>query len=134
MVTMEIDSIRASLIYDQRVVILKEKDSQRFLPIWIGSPEADAIAGILEKVFVPRPLTHDLLHAAIEGLGGRVDHVVISSLRKDTFFAKVVIARDWEIVELNCRPSDAIAMGLRSRVPICVEGAVLDKAGIRGLS
>ena len=85
MLPMEIDSIRVSLMNYQRVVILKEKDTERYLPIWIGSPEADAIAVKLQDVSVPRPLTHDLLSAVIDQLGARVDHVVVSDLLNDTF-------------------------------------------------
>lgn len=130
MLAMEIDSIRVSLMNYQRVVILKEKDAERYLPIWIGSPEADAIAVKLQDVTVPRPLTHDLLGNVITSLGGQVDHVVVSDLMNDTFFAKLVIARNKENVEVDCRPSDAIAVAVRSRVPIYVEDGVLDKAGI----
>lgn len=130
MLTMEIDSIRVSLMNYQRVVILKEKDAERYLPIWIGSPEADAIAVKLQDVSVPRPLTHDLLGAVITSLGGQVAHVVVSDLMNDTFFAKLVIARDEGNVEVDCRPSDAIAVAVRSHVPIYVEDGVLDKAGI----
>ena len=131
MLAMEIDSIRVSLMNYQRVVILKEKDAERYLPIWIGSPEADAIAVKLQDVSVPRPLTHDLLGSVITNLGGRVDHVIVSDLLNDTFFAKLVIARDENKVEVDCRPSDAIAIAVRSHVPIYVEDGVLDKAGIK---
>ena len=130
MLAMEIDSIRVSLMNYQRVVILKEKDSERFLPIWIGSPEADAIAVKLQDVSVPRPLTHDLLGSVIGSLGGRVDHVVVSDLMNDTFYAKIALVRDGGTVEVDCRPSDAIAIAVRAEVPIFVEDGVLEKAGI----
>ena len=130
MLTMEIDSIRVSLMNYQRVVILKEKGSERFLPIWIGSPEADAIAVKLQDVSVPRPLTHDLLGSVIGSLGGKVDHVVVSDLMNDTFYAKIALVKDGTIVEVDCRPSDAIAIAVRTEVPILVEDGVLDKAGI----
>ncbi len=130
MLAMEIDSIRVSLMNYQRVVILKEKNTDRYLPIWIGSPEADAIAVKLQDVTVPRPLTHDLLGAVIGNLGARVDHVVVSDLQEDTFYAKIAIVRDGQTTEVDCRPSDAIAIAVRSSVPIFVEDGVLEKAGI----
>ena len=130
MLPMEIDSIRVSLMNYQRVVILKEKDSERYLPIWIGLPEADAIAVKLQDVTVPRPLTHDLLGSVIGNLGARVDHVVVSDLMNDTFYAKIAMVKDGETTEIDCRPSDAIAIAVRSEVPIFVEDGVLEKAGI----
>ena len=130
MLPMEIDSIRVSLMNYQRVVILREKGTERYLPIWIGSPEADAIAVKLQDVTVPRPLTHDLLSAVIGDLGARVDHVVVSDLLNDTFYAKIAMVRDGKMTEVDCRPSDAIAIAVRSEVPIFVEDIVLEKAGI----
>mgnify|MGYP001162154146 FL=1 len=130
MLPMEIDSIRVSLMNYQRVVILKEKNTDRYLPIWIGSPEADAIAVKLQDVAVPRPLTHDLLGSIIGNLGARVDHVVVSDLQDDTFYAKIAMVRDGQTMEVDCRPSDAIAIAVRSGVPIFVEDGVLEKAGI----
>ncbi|MBM3939435.1 MAG: bifunctional nuclease family protein [SAR202 cluster bacterium] len=132
MLEMVIDSIRVSLMNYQRVVILKQREAERYLPIWIGSPEADAIAVKLQDVSVPRPLTHDLLGSVIKTLGARVERVVVSDLSNDTFFAKLVLARDGEngAIEVDCRPSDAIAVAVRASVPIYVEDMVLDKAGI----
>ena len=130
MLPMEIDSIRVSLMNYQRVVILKEKNTDRYLPIWIGSPEADAIAVKLQDVTVPRPLTHDLLGSVIGNLGARVDHVIVSDLQEDTFYAKIAMVRDGQTTEVDCRPSDAIAVAVRSGVPIFVEDGVLEKAGI----
>lgn len=114
MLEMVIDSIRVSLMNYQRVVILKERDSDRYLPIWIGSPEADAIAVKLQDVVVPRPLTHDLLGSVIAELGAVVDHVVVSDLSNDTFYAKLVMnVTDGPQREVDCRPSDAIAIAVR---------------------
>ncbi|MDA0798265.1 MAG: bifunctional nuclease family protein [Chloroflexi bacterium] len=114
MAEMVIDSIRVSLMNYQRVVILKERDSDRYLPIWIGSSEADAIAVKLQDVTVPRPLTHDLLGAVIAELGAMVDHVVVSDLSNDTFYAKLVMkVTDGPQREVDCRPSDAIALAVR---------------------
>ena len=114
MLEMFIDSIRVSLMNYQRVVILKERDSDRYLPIWIGSPEADAIAVKLQDVSVPRPLTHDLLGQVITTLGASVAHVIVSDLSNDTFFAKLVLKlTDGTQTEVDCRPSDAIAVAVR---------------------
>ena len=132
MLEMVIDSIRVSLMNYQRVVILKQRDADRYLPIWIGSPEADAIAVKLQDVSVPRPLTHDLLGSIIATLGASVERVVVSDLSNDTFFAKLILSKGTGNgrVEVDCRPSDAIAVAVRTKVPIYVEEAVLDKAGI----
>jgi bifunctional DNase/RNase len=113
MLEMVIDSIRVSLMNYQRVVILKERHSDRYLPIWIGWPEADAIAVKLQDVSVPRPLTHDLLGSVIAELGANVDHVVVSDLSNDTFFAKLVLNIGDGQREVDCRPSDAIAIAVR---------------------
>ena len=127
---MVIDSIRVSLMNYQRVVILKERDADRYLPIWIGPAEADAIAVKLQDVSVPRPLTHDLLSSVITTLGGGVNHIVVSDLENDTFFAKVIIQVNGQTSEVDCRPSDAIALAVRAEAPIFVEESVLEKAGI----
>ncbi len=102
---MTIDSIRVSLMNYQRVVILKEKDADRYLPIWIGAAEADAIAVKLQDVAVPRPLTHDLLQAMIEVLGATVNSVVVSDLKNDTFYARIVLNVESEVVEVDSRPA-----------------------------
>ena len=130
MIEMTIDSIRVSLMNYQRVVILKEKLSRRYLPIWIGPAEADAIAVKLQGVNVPRPLTHDLLNSVIDSLGATIDSIVVSDLKSDTFYAKVVLNVDGEQMEIDSRPSDALALAVRVEAPIYVEEAVLDKAGI----
>jgi bifunctional DNase/RNase len=130
MLEMTIDSIRVSPMNYQRVVILKEKDSDRYLPIWIGPAEADAIAVKLQDLTVPRPLTHDLLRTVIDALGGAVKHILVSDLQNDTFFAKITIQTNGDSKEIDCRPSDAVALAVRVQVPIFVEEAVLDKAGV----
>lgn len=114
MLEMVIDSIRVSLMNYQRVVVLKQRGSDRFLPIWIGSPEADAIAVKLQDVTPPRPLTHDLLGSVISTLGATVDHVVVTDLSNDTFYAKLVLSlTGGGQTEVDCRPSDAIAVAVR---------------------
>ncbi len=130
MIEMTIDSIRVSLMNYQRVVILREKKAGRYLPIWIGAAEADAIAVKLQGVNVPRPLTHDLLVLVIDSLGATVDSIIVNDLKSDTFYAKVILNVDGEQVEIDSRPSDALALAVRAGVPIFVDEAVLDKAGI----
>ena len=127
---MDIDSIRVSLMNYQRVVILKEKESQRYLPIWIGPAEAESIAIKLQDVSVPRPLTHDLINTIIGQLGAKVSAIVVSDLSNDTFFAKIVLDRGDEQVEIDSRPSDAIAIAVRTKVPIYAEEGVLERAGV----
>jgi bifunctional DNase/RNase len=131
MIEMLIDSIRVSLMNYQRVVILKEKDSDRYLPIWIGPAEADAIAVKLQDVTVSRPLTHDLLRSVIDTLGATVNSIIVSELKNDTFYAKIVLnLNGGQVVEVDSRPSDALALAVRANVPIFAEEVVLDKAGI----
>jgi uncharacterized protein len=130
MIEMSIDSIRVSLMNYQRVVILKEKASDRYLPIWIGPAEADAIAVKLQGVAVPRPLTHDLLSSVIETLGAAVNSIIVNDLKNDTFFAKVILDVDGKQMEVDSRPSDALALAVRTGVPIYADEAVLEKAGI----
>ncbi len=130
MIEMTIDSIRVSLMNYQRVVILKEKMTDRYLPIWIGPAEADAIAVKLQGVSVPRPLTHDLLCSAIDALGAKVNSVIVSELKNDTFYAKITLDVDGGQMEVDSRPSDALALAVRVEAPIYVEESVLDKAGI----
>jgi hypothetical protein len=127
---MTIDSIRVSLMNYQRVVILKEKGSDRYLPIWIGPAEADAIAVKLQGVAVQRPLTHDLLNSVIDALGATVNSIIVSDLKNDTFFARLILDVDGKQVEVDSRPSDALALAVRTSVPIFAEEAVLEKAGI----
>ncbi len=130
MIEMTVDSIRVSLMNYQRVVILKEKTSDRYLPIWIGPAEADAIAVKLQGVSVPRPMTHDLLNTIVDVLGASINSIIVSDLKNDTFYAKVVLNVDGGQMEVDSRPSDAIALAVRVDAPIYAEEGVLDKAGI----
>ena len=130
MIEMTIDSIRVSLMNYQRVVILKEKAADRYLPIWIGPAEADAIAVKLQGVTVPRPLTHDLLRSVIDALGATINSIIVSDLKNDTFYAKIILNVDGGQMEVDSRPSDALALAVRAEVPIYAEETVLDKAGI----
>jgi bifunctional DNase/RNase len=130
MIEMMIDSIRVSLMNYQRVVILKEKVAKRYLPIWIGPAEADAIAVKLQGVNVPRPLTHDLLCQVIDSLGASIKSIIVSDLKSDTFYAKVILNVDGGQIEIDSRPSDALALAVRAEVPIYADEGVMDKAGI----
>jgi bifunctional DNase/RNase len=131
MMELVIDSIRVSLLNHQRVVILKQKDAGRYLPIWIGPPEADAIAVRLQEVSVPRPLTHDLLHNSIKDLGGVIDHIVVSSMENDTYYATIVVRQGDKTVEIDARPSDALALAVRASVQIFAAPEVMEKCGVR---
>lgn len=110
------------------IVILRDTESQLFLPIWIGVFEANAIALRIEGVEPPRPMTHDLLRLVLETLGATVEKIVISDLRESTFFALIHLQQKGEAVTVDARPSDAIALALRTEAPIYVLRSVLDKA------
>ncbi len=129
MIEVTVESIRVSLISQQRLVVLRETDSPRFLPIFIGPCEAEAITLGLQGTEVARPMTHDLLRGVLERLGGTVKQIVISELRNDTFYARIVVDVGGEEIEVDARPSDAIALGVRVDVPIYVAEAVMDRAG-----
>jgi len=131
MIEVTIDSIRVSLLSQNRIVVLKEENSERFLPIWIGPAEADAIAVRLQDVSVARPLTHDLVRSIIDSLGASVESVVVNDLSNDTFFAKIMLQVDGRSMEIDSRPSDAIALAVRVQVPIYADESVLEKAGVR---
>src|SRR4051794_17029685 len=125
-----VESIRVNMTNYKRVVMLKEKTALRYLPIWIGHFEADAIAIPMQNVPVARPLTHDLLGSVIQSLGARLTQVVINQLADETFYAKLVLDADGRHVEVDSRPSDAIALAIRTKVPIYVDESVLDQAGM----
>ena len=130
MIEVFVESIRVNMANYKRVVMLKEKTSSRYLPIWIGHFEADAIAIPMQKVPVSRPLTHDLLRSAIEALGARLERVVINDLAEETFFAKLILDQGGNTLEVDARPSDAIALAIRAEVPIFVEDKVIESAGM----
>ena len=130
MIELVIDSIRVGLRHYRRVVVLKEKDADRYLPIWIGADVADAIAFRLQDVSVPRPQTHDLVTNLISELGGTVVSVVISDLKDDTFFARIHVEHNGRTIEIDSRPSDAIAVAVRAEVPMFVSEEVLERAGV----
>jgi bifunctional DNase/RNase len=130
MIEVTFDSIRVSLLSQNRIVVLKEEHSERFLPIWIGPFEADAITLQLQGMEAPRPLTHDLLKSVIETLGGEVLHIVISSLERNTYFARIVLDVNGDTMEIDSRPSDAIALAVRVSAPIYVAEEVMEQAGM----
>ncbi len=131
MIAVTIDSVRVSLMSQHRIVVLREEDGERYLPIWIGPFEADAITIRLQEMEVSRPLTHDLLKNVIELLGGEVIRVVINDLQNDTFYARIVLQNEsGETIEVDSRPSDAIALAVRADAPIYVEDDVMDRAGM----
>jgi len=131
MLEMTIDSIRVSLMNYQRVVILRVKESNRYLPIWIGPNEADSIALKLQEVSVSRPLTHDLLRSVITSIGASVSRIVVSDLSNDTFYAKIILQYNGTTMEVDSRPSDAIALAVRTNAPIFADDSVVDKAGVQ---
>ncbi len=130
MIEVHIDSIRVSLVSPHRVVLLKENEGDRYLPIWIGPYEAEAIQYALHEVEVARPLTHDLLRNIIQRLGARVLRVEVVDLRDNVFYGNIVMEKDGRILEIDSRPSDALALAVRVHVPIYVAEHVLDAAGI----
>lgn len=130
MIRVVVDSIRVSLLTQSRVVVLRETEGNRYLPIWIGQFEADAIAMAIQGQEPQRPMTHDLLKAAIGELDGVVRHIYINDIRDNTFFARIVIDQAGRTVELDARPSDAIALAERVQAPIFVADHVLDQAGV----
>jgi bifunctional DNase/RNase len=130
MIEVTIDSIRISLMSQHRVVILKEVDSERYLPIWIGPCEADAITIELQGIQIARPMTHDLLKSLIAKMGAKVSHILVNDLRNETFYAQIVLDVNGHGLELDSRPSDAIALAVRVRVPIFVDEDVMDRAAI----
>lgn len=127
---MVIDSIRVSTVNYQRVVILKERAGERYLPIWIGPAEADAIAVKLQNVAVPRPLSHDLLKSVINTLDASIDSVVINEIRDDTFYGRIILNARKGQIEIDSRPSDAMALAVRAEASIFAEDTVLDKASV----
>jgi bifunctional DNase/RNase len=130
MIEVEIDSIRVSLMSQQRIVILRERDAERYLPIWIGIYEAESITIALQEVEVARPLTHDLLRNVFQQLDARIVRVEVISLRDDTFFGNIVAEVNGRTLNIDSRPSDALAIAVRAHVPIMVAPDVMDSAGI----
>jgi uncharacterized protein len=130
MVEVSVESVRINLATSQRVVILKDAQADRYLFIWIANPEAYSIAMELQGTASPRPLTHDLLKTVITELGGKLSNIIISDLIEDIFYARLVLDADGRHVEIDSRPSDAIALAVRMKVPIYVAESVMEQAGV----
>jgi bifunctional DNase/RNase len=130
MIEVVIDSIRVSLMSQQRIVILRERDAERYLPIWIGVYEAEAITIALQEVEVARPLTHDLLKNIFQQLNAHVIRVEVVALRDDTFYGNIVAEANGRTLQIDSRPSDALAVAVRTHVPVYVARSVMDTAGI----
>jgi len=127
---MVVESVRVHMLSSQHVVILKESERDRYLPIWIGPWEANAIAMKLQGVSPERPLTHDLFAQTLTALGATVQRVVVSDLADETYRARLLLEVDGRIVEMDARPSDAVALAVRTAAPIYATDAVLDRAGV----
>jgi bifunctional DNase/RNase len=130
MIETTVDSIRVSLVTQNRVVILKEIDGTRHLPIWIGAYEADAIATELQGVTPSRPLPYDLMRDMLNQIGARVDRILISDLNEQVFFARIVLDHNGQMIEIDSRPSDAIAVAVRTGTRILVEESIMDQVGV----
>ncbi|HEV2403927.1 MAG TPA: bifunctional nuclease family protein [Ktedonobacterales bacterium] len=130
MVEMSVESVRINLANNQRVVILKDGQGDRYLFIWIATAEAYSIAMELQGTTSQRPLTHDLLKSVIAELGAKVTSVIINELADDIFYARLVLDANGRHVEVDSRSSDAIALAVRAKVPIFVTESVLDRAGV----
>ena len=130
MLELEIESIRVRQETQQRAVVLRVKDSDLYLPIFIGPFEVEAIRFKLMDVEVQRPMTHDLLGSVIGDLGATVESIVVSDLQNDTFYAKIVMNYNGNVVEVDSRPSDAIALAVRANAPIFASDDVIEKAAV----
>jgi len=130
LVEMVVESVRVHMLSSRHVVILKETDRERYLPIWIGPWEASAIAMKLQGLMPDRPLTHDLFTAALEALDARVERVVIAALAEETFHARLFLEQAGRVVEVDARPSDALALAVRAGGRIFALESVLDQAAL----
>ena len=129
-VAMEVVGVRVELPTNTPILLLRERDGTRYLPIWIGTPEATAIALALEGIETARPLTHDLMKTLLDALGADIERVDVTSLDEGTFFADLVIESEGEELTISARPSDAIALATRSGAPVFASRELLDEAGI----
>jgi bifunctional DNase/RNase len=127
-IEMTIKGLMIDPITNMPIVILRDKEGQRVLPIWVGAFEANAIALQIENVTTPRPMTHDLLKNVIHDLKADIQKIVVSDLKENTFYALIYVKVGDEITAIDARPSDAIALALRAKAPILVEETVIDNA------
>ena len=128
MIRMTVRGIALDPITNMPIIILKDQEEKRALPIWVGIFEANAIALELEKIATPRPMTHDLIKNILEGLGASVQQIVVNDLKDNTFFAVIEVTYNGNVVNIDSRPSDAIALALRLNAPIFVTEKVVSKA------
>ena len=127
-IEMTIKGLMVDPITNMPIIILRDREGQRVLPIWVGIFEANAIALQMENIATPRPMTHDLLRNVIQDLKAAVQKVVVSDLRENTFYALIYVETGRETIAIDARPSDAIALALRTKAPIFVEDTVIDNA------
>ena len=127
-IEMSIKGLMVDPVTNTPIVILRDKDGQKVLPIWVGIFEANAIALQIENIATPRPMTHDLLRNVIHDLKAQVEKIVVCDLQENTFYALIYLSLHGETVAIDARPSDAIALALRTRAPIFVEDEVIDNA------
>ena len=127
-IEMTIKGLMIDPITNMPIIILRDSEGQHVLPIWVGVFEANAIALQIENVTTPRPMTHDLLKNVIQDLKASIEKIVVSDLKENTFYALIYLHVSGEIVAVDARPSDAIALALRARAPIFVEERVIDNA------
>ena len=127
-IEMSIKGLMVDPITNMPIVILRDQDGQKVLPIWVGIFEANAIALQIENISTPRPMTHDLLRNVIQDLKASVQKIVVCDLQENTFYALIYLGLHGETVAIDARPSDAIALALRTRAPIFVEDTVIDNA------
>ncbi|MGZ8566867.1 MAG: bifunctional nuclease family protein [Actinomycetota bacterium] len=130
MIEMELTGVRVELPTNQPIVLLRERGGERYLPIWIGAAEAAAIALCLQGVVTPRPMTHDLMKSILEDLAIQVQRIVVTELRESTFFATIELKQGTANYEISSRPSDAIALAVRTSTPIFASEQVLEEAAI----
>ena len=130
MIEVTLETLQMSLVSPHRIVVLREVDVERYLPIWIGPCEAEAIANRLNHIEIPRPQTHDLLVNVLDELDADLLYIHINALADNTFFARLVLDVKGQRSEVDCRPSDAIAVAVRLDVPIYVAEEVMDEAGV----
>jgi bifunctional DNase/RNase len=130
MIEMTVESVRVHMLSTQHVVILRDLERERFLPIWIGPWEANAIAMKLQGLTPERPLTHDLFTGVLEELGASIREVVIADLADETFHARILLEAGGRILEVDSRPSDALALAVRAGVRIYAAEDVLERAGV----
>ncbi len=130
MIEVELETIQMSLVSPHRIAVLKDLDAERYLPIWIGPCEAEAISVRLNGVDLPRPLTHDLTVNILDTLDAELQYIYINALVDNTFYAQLILDLGDEIIEVDSRPSDAMAIAVRAGVPIYISEQVMDEASV----